>query len=78
MSEYRIGRAMGTLQAVMKGAAVGAVAGIGVSEAAAIVGMVGSVVVTLRRRQAELRQVEVSAPGAELAYIVKAREQFGR
>ena len=77
MKEYRIARAMGTLQAVIKGAALGAVAGIGINEAAAIVGSVGSVVVTLRRRQADLLQAELTAPGAELAYISKARERFG-
>ena len=76
MREYHIGRALGTVESVIKAGAVGAVAGIGVNEVAAVAGAIGTIAVTLMRRRTELLREEMTAPGAELALISKARDQF--
>jgi hypothetical protein len=78
MREYRIAKTMGTIQTAIKAGAAGAVLGIGADEVAALIGAVGGIAVSLRQRKAELLQEELTAPGSELAYIVKARERFGK
>ena len=78
MSKHHVVKSMTTIELLIKAGAVGAIAGFGVSEQAAVVGAVGSILVTATKHRAELLQAEMQAPGAELAYMVKARERFGK
>jgi len=79
MHQYHIERSSGMLEAVVRAASAFAlVAGVGASETVAVAAAVGSIPVTLKRRKAALMRQELTAPGSDLAYIVKARERFGK
>ena len=78
MQEYRVEKAMGVFELMIRAGAAGLVAGVSMDEKAAVFGAVAGIAVALRRRRAELMRAELDARGAELAYIVKARERFGQ
>ena len=78
MQRNRIVTVSGTLEAILSAAVAATVTGITVNEVAGALAAVSTLGLRLRRQNATLMNEEAQAPGAELAYVAKARERFGR